>query len=506
MAEVVLVHLDTDGFPQEMNPAVDTATLAGLTMNGDIAMGSNKVTGLADGTNPNDAVNKGQLDAAVIAGGSWKELLLCADQLDDAEGILGALALYFANNPTSGDQVVISDGSTTRTYGLGAGGDVTVTIGGSAAVTMQNLVSAINGDGSAAFGAAFTADGLDEINAGGVVVVYEDATAAGNSPLRVYGNTWNTPADFQVVEYSDGTTPDLDYSNNTSATAANSDPGNGRAGLNKEQSELTDGDFHTTRKEDQIYGWDDSSDTWSVKTGVAAIPDATSGSGGAIKGKVTFDSDKGLSVTAGVAEVLLNPAGAVVFGGGGGIGVQVESTNPSLAIVSNELGVKFAASASALSKDATGLLVNVDGVTIQINGSNQLEVVGAGSSEKTVDENTFTTDGTGVTKGDPVFVSANGIVSACNANNNNTRRYMGVATATVGASSPVDVQFDGVLVDVTVAGGPSAGDIVYLAVGGGLTVTRPVASGDHSMVIGKIVDASGTPDVVIEPQYLGKAA
>lgn len=43
---------------------------SGGTMSGAIAMGSNKITGLADGTATNDAVNKGQLDAAVN-GAMW---------------------------------------------------------------------------------------------------------------------------------------------------------------------------------------------------------------------------------------------------------------------------------------------------------------------------------------------------------------------------------------------------------------------------------------------------
>ena len=41
--------------------------LAGGTMSGDIAMGSNKVTGLANGSASTDAINKGQLDAAISA-------------------------------------------------------------------------------------------------------------------------------------------------------------------------------------------------------------------------------------------------------------------------------------------------------------------------------------------------------------------------------------------------------------------------------------------------------
>jgi len=109
----------------------------------------------------------------------------------------------------------------------------------------------------------------------------------------------------------------------------------------------------------------------------------------------------------------------------------------------------------------------------------------------------------GVTKGDPVYISANGIVLPCSNTNNNTRKYCGVALETKAQTETVRVQQDGKLVDVTVGGSPVGGDYVYLG-STGLTVTLPTGSGTHRMVIGKIFDASGTPDVVIEPQYLGK--
>ena len=41
-------------------------SLTGGTMSGAIAMGSQKITGLADGVDPADAINKGQLDTALI--------------------------------------------------------------------------------------------------------------------------------------------------------------------------------------------------------------------------------------------------------------------------------------------------------------------------------------------------------------------------------------------------------------------------------------------------------
>ena len=61
--------------------------LAGGTMSGIIAMGSNKVTGLANGTDANDAINKSQLDAAVSA--------LDLSNFDTDDLAEGSSALYF---------------------------------------------------------------------------------------------------------------------------------------------------------------------------------------------------------------------------------------------------------------------------------------------------------------------------------------------------------------------------------------------------------------------------
>ena len=61
--------------------------LAGGTMSGNIVMGSNKVTGLANGTDANDAINKSQLDAAVSA--------LDLSNFDTDDLAEGSSALYF---------------------------------------------------------------------------------------------------------------------------------------------------------------------------------------------------------------------------------------------------------------------------------------------------------------------------------------------------------------------------------------------------------------------------
>jgi len=69
MAQVRFFKFDIDGFQVEHNPATDDLTAlslaagaGGISTGGDVAMGGNKITGLADGALATDAVTKGQLD------------------------------------------------------------------------------------------------------------------------------------------------------------------------------------------------------------------------------------------------------------------------------------------------------------------------------------------------------------------------------------------------------------------------------------------------------------
>ena len=69
------------------------------------------------------------------------------------------------------------------------------------------------------------------------------------------------------------------------------------------QSALADGEIHFVLANDSQYAWDDSADTWNVLSGSGSIPDATSASGGGVKGKVTADSDLGLVISSGVMSI-----------------------------------------------------------------------------------------------------------------------------------------------------------------------------------------------------------
>lgn len=143
------------------------------------------------------------------------------------------------------------------------------------------------------------------------------------------------------------------------------------------------------------------------------------------------------------------------------------------------------------------LQAKVDGVTMTINGSGALQALGA--DEAKVVENEYTTDGVGVTKGDPVYFSSNGIVSGASASDATANQVVGIAKTTVGASATVEVISDGRLDGCLV--GATAGDQVYLAAGGGLTTTKPTGGGHRITLVGFAINAN---DLHIEINFLGR--
>jgi len=124
--------------------------------------------------------------------------------------------------------------------------------------------------------------------------------------------------------------------------------------------------------------------TFVQSSGSGSVPDATSGSGGGTKGKVTFDSDFGLSVTSGVAKIVL------------------ESSTPTLKFTSGELGVKFSTTTSGLEATASGLSIDTEASnpTLQISGTNELGVKfdSTGGLATSVSGLIVQVDGTTITK------------------------------------------------------------------------------------------------------------
>jgi hypothetical protein len=100
--------------------------LAGGTMSGAIAMGANKITGLLDPTNPQDAVTKAYSDAA-LAGLSWKTAVQAASVANVS--VASAPAALDSYAMVSGDRILLKDQTAASENGIyifnGAGSALT---------------------------------------------------------------------------------------------------------------------------------------------------------------------------------------------------------------------------------------------------------------------------------------------------------------------------------------------------------------------------------------------
>ena len=471
------MFMGTEGFHEEMAAADDMA-LGGLAMSGAITMGTSKITGLGDGSAAGDAVNKGQLDQAVISGGTFKEALLHESQPDDTEGVLAVAALTVAANPVSGDLITIDDDTVTRSYGATAGGDVQYTIGGTVAATMQNIVDAINNDATAVWTAYLSTD-LDAIDTDGVIVIVEDDNDGVVS--RVYG-VWGTQASIQHVNFNG----ELDYTSKALTAMPAADPGiaGTNFGIRTTQSALVDGELHYVLNNDVVYGWDDSGNTWQTMSGSASIPDATSASGGGVKGKVTFDSDKGLDVVAGVAEVDIDEV-TLDFSAG-----TIEVTGlPSLFEVN---GTPVGATVTA---------ANLDTLTDTSNADALHTHTAATATESPKVENTETTATDTVAVADPVYINGNDTVGKALANDDAKARVIGLIRLGAGAApQSVEVVNHGIAASVLTAA--TFNTPYYLQAAGGIGTSLPGA-GNRVIQMGK---AKNADDLWVQIIDYGKKA
>ena len=263
--------------------------------------------------------------------------------------------------------------------------------------------------------------------------------------------------------------------------------------------------------------------------GSANLRLATQGNGIAGGGGTTLsvdpDSETGgdiqpVNVTAnGVGvDIAAIAGGGLETDGSADLQIHLEATNPSLQIASDELGVKLS---DGLTKDANGVAVNldgsgsaleftgaagdgtlgvvVDGSTITINGSNQLQALG--SDEATRVENTLTTATDTVAVADPVYVNGNDTVGKATANTDAKARVIGLIRSGSGAP-PQSVE--------VVQAGPCAGVIsgatfntpYYLQATGGIGTSLP-GGGNRVVLIGYAKNAT---DLVVRITDYGKKA
>ena len=279
----------------------------------DILMGSGKeVLGLPNTpSGPTAAASKAYVDTAVSGGASWKETLLSANQLDSiANAVANGAAFFLLNTAVIGDALTLNDGSTAETWVFAAASAPNApAIGASAFDSMTDLTARINVD-STAWSAVFYTNALQGINSpsGDVVVIYRRTPTAVTND-RLYG-IFATPGDAQFVDYGGAT----DYRSSVNLQVVPADPAVANFGFGRITSALQPNDTHLVRAEDSAYVWNEDAGTWQLSAGAVSL--ATSGSGGATTGQSTFDSDKGLQiVTPGVVEIRVDGSSIAFVGG-----------------------------------------------------------------------------------------------------------------------------------------------------------------------------------------------
>ena len=560
------LYMSSEGFGVEM-PATDNLELGGLSMSGNIVMANNKITGLGLPSGDGDAASKIYVDTAVISGGRIKEALTSYHQLDNTDGINAAEHLYFDTQPGVGDSVVFKNGTLTRTYTFvaniaGESAATDVSIETSAATAMARLILRANADAGNTQWDLVATTGHADINST-VIIVLERATGAGASTSRIYtSGAWADPDGIYVVKFATAGVPDLQYTNHTAVVPGTSDPGQVEFGFRRQVAALLDGEIHFTFDSDEQWSWNGDASEWFLLA-AGAVPDATSASGGGIHGKVTADSDYGLTITGGVMTINVKANTGLAFGAGGDLGKLmgvadgaagiavgangfgvVLATNPGLAFGSGGDAGKlkaYADGAHGIVVDATGIAVELDpgavapslgyganglkvlGVpaTFTINGAavsanvtqTNMDILFAGAASyadalhnHTRVENAKTVSATystneAITKGDPVYWQANDAIGRGDASVDAKAHVWGVAVANIANPGSGIVTSEGV---VSGLGGGlwTVNDLIYLAAGGGLTNVRP-AAGSRIIVMGF---AKNTSDLFVDVKDYGKRA
>ncbi len=189
-----------------------------------------------------------------------REPVLVIGQLSSAQGLLAGMGIFFTSIPVNGDTIVVTNGVTTRTYGFGVGGDVTVIISATVAQTMINFVNAVSGDGAAAWSAGLAAD-LTDYSPDGIAVIYEKTVTAAKSALRAYG-TWATQVNVWQVAFADNTQAFTDYSSGVVSNLPTVNPGFGRAGIHRGVASLVTDETHKTLSATDYRRWDGAA--WNI--------------------------------------------------------------------------------------------------------------------------------------------------------------------------------------------------------------------------------------------------
>jgi len=160
------------------NALTDSVAADGqTTMTGNLKMGTNKITGLADGTITTDGVSKGQMDTAIAAGVAGKQSEITAVGILKGAGA-GSISAATAGTDYAGINNV-------QTFNAGQRGEVTALTSG--ATVNTNLADSNNFSLTLATNATLANPTNIVAGQSGVIVITQDATG---SRTLAYGSNW----------------------------------------------------------------------------------------------------------------------------------------------------------------------------------------------------------------------------------------------------------------------------------------------------------------------------
>lgn len=228
---------------------------------------------------------------------------------------------------------------------------------------------------------------------------------------------------------------------------------------------------------------------WGVTTDDPITVDTTAINWTQLSGPGAYTGGNGIDITGSVISVDLATGSVIQPGLQFGTGADAGK----LAVLPDPAG--------AIDVLSAGLHVRTDDTTIQINGSNNLEVLAATIAEDLKEEVVANEN---VTAGDPVFWGgADDQVRESMADTGGRRKAVGVMEDTVSAAASGTMVKRGTCIGVLSTA--TVGDRYYVAAGGGLTAanTPPTGSGDAVIFVGH---ARSADDLDVLIQYIGRRA
>ena len=210
--------------------------------------------------------------------GFWRSGVLVKEQISvvgNNAQVTSALLVWFTSNPANGSILYLKDDWYNRSYGFGSGGDVTVTIGGTVAETLQNLATAIATDGYGAWKAVYRSNPIpDQLVTDGSVVIY--CTNQADMPWVWTDRAWvnATMGTMYAISCADCGDYRRVFGPAVYAALGTVDPGVGTFGPYWRTVALHTGDKFTAIFDNLTYTLDKSTspDTWS--TSLTLLQDA----------------------------------------------------------------------------------------------------------------------------------------------------------------------------------------------------------------------------------------